>query len=679
MTAPPTPVAPVPAPQTAALAEPGVTRPVASADHPAVATGRPVTEGATTPVPAARTVPADPLRRPRTARAPLPPAPLSPTVDTGAIEAARRHAASGTASRIAATVRPGTSDPTAPPVPDLAASLTATVAGHGAATASEADAHVTSPLPTGEQHAGPTGRTASGRGPGQVPVPDPGRPGGGVAGAVRPATSGSPIVATPGGPRPVTPQPTERRTTDAAEGPVEPRPGQPRFSVPGLEYLVVGGPVDEDLPRPVGAPRPVPGTPVAPAWATPTGAPAPQAAPIPPGTTSLVTPDTVDPAAPASPFPAPAPPAPTARDRRRAAAAEKQAAAAERAAQKQTAAAERAAQKQTAAAERAAQKQTAAAERAAQKQTAAAERAAQKQTAAAERAAQKQTAAAERAAQKQTATAERAAQKQTATAERAAQKQTATAERAAQKQTATVERAAQKQTAAARTAPEQPAPAVGTADQPAATAAQTPDHRGSEGNDEPVVFARSAASAVSLAGRRGRSGRRGARTERAHGLHRAAPVGSREPHGSDAGAPRRAGARTDDPRRVSRTDAARASRTDGPDGRPAVSPGTAAALAVVAGLATLAVGAWFLLVAGQVHVVALVLGGLAIGLAVTVLRARAAASWTRLLSLVGLVFGIAGSAVLLAGLASALAPTLGLHLPDLGTMTGTGSATSVTW
>ncbi|WP_146249104.1 MULTISPECIES: hypothetical protein [unclassified Curtobacterium] len=409
-------------------------------------------------------------------------------------------------------------------------------------------------------------------------------------------------MATPGGPRPVTPQPTERRTTDAAEGPVEPRPGQPRFSVPGLEYLVVGGPVDEDLPRPVGAPRPVPGTPVAPAWATPTGAPAPQAAPIPPGTTSLVTPDTVDPAAPASPFPAPAPPAPTARDRRRAAAAEKQ-----------------------------------------------------------------------------TAAAERAAQKQTAAAERAAQKQTAAAERAAQKQTATAERAAQKQTAAARTAPEQPAPAVGAAEQPAATAAQTSDHRGSEGNDEPVVFARSVASAVSLAGRRGRSGRRGARTERAHGLHRAAPVGSREPHGSDAGAPRRAGARTDDPRRVSRTDAARASRTDGPDGRPAVSPGTAAALAVVAGLATLAVGAWFLLVAGQVHVVALVLGGLAIGLAVTVLRARAAASWTRLLSLVGLVFGIAGSAVLLAGLASALAPTLGLHLPDLGTMTGTGSATSVTW
>ncbi|WP_181435118.1 hypothetical protein [Curtobacterium sp. MCBD17_019] len=383
--------------------------------------------------------------------------------------------------------------------------------------------------------------------------------------------------------------------------------------MPGLEYLVVGGPVDEDLPRPVGAPRPVPGTPVAPAWATPTGAAAPQAAPIPPGTTSLVTPDTVDPAAPASPFPAPAPPAPTARDRRRAAAAEKQAAAAERAAQKQTAAAERAAQKQTAAAERAAQKQTAA------------------------------------------------------------------AERAAQKQTATAERAAQKQTAAARTAPEQPAPAVGAAEQPAATAAQTPEHRGSEGNDEPVVFARSAASAVSLTGRRGRSGRRGARTARAHGLHRAAPVGSREPHGSDAGVPRRAGARTDDPRRVSRTDAARASRTDGPDGRPAVSPGTAAALAVVAGLATLAVGAWFLLVAGQVHVVALVLGGLAIGLAVMVLRARAAASWTRLLSLVGLVFGIAGSAVLLAGLASALAPTLGLHLPDLGTMTGTGSATSVTW
>ncbi|PZE76687.1 hypothetical protein DEI82_05920 [Curtobacterium sp. MCBD17_019] len=612
VTAPPTPVAPVPAPQTAALAEPGVTRPVAATDRPAVATGRPVTEGATTPVPAARTVPADPLRRPRTARAPLPPAPLSPTVDTGAIEAARRHAASGTASRIAATVRPGTSDPTAPPVPDLAASLTATVAGHGAATASDADAHVTSPLPTGEQHAGPTGRTASGRVPGQVPVPDPGRPGVGIAGAVRPATSGSPIVATPGEPRPVTPQPTERRTTDA-EGPVEPRPGQPRFSVPGLEYLVVGGPVDEDLPRPVGAPRPVPGTPVAPAWATPTGAAAPQAAPIPPGTTSLVTPDTVDPAAPASPFPAPAPPAPTARDRRRAAAAEKQAAAAERAAQKQTAAAERAAQKQTAAAERAAQKQTAA------------------------------------------------------------------AERAAQKQTATAERAAQKQTAAARTAPEQPAPAVGAAEQPAATAAQTPEHRGSEGNDEPVVFARSAASAVSLTGRRGRSGRRGARTARAHGLHRAAPVGSREPHGSDAGVPRRAGARTDDPRRVSRTDAARASRTDGPDGRPAVSPGTAAALAVVAGLATLAVGAWFLLVAGQVHVVALVLGGLAIGLAVMVLRARAAASWTRLLSLVGLVFGIAGSAVLLAGLASALAPTLGLHLPDLGTMTGTGSATSVTW
>lgn len=578
VTAPPTPVAPVPAPQTAALAEPGVTRPVAAADHPAVATGRPVTEDATTPVPAARTAPADPLRRPRTARAPLPPAPLSPTVDTGAIEAARRHAASGTASRIAATVRPGTSDPTAPPVPDLAASLTPTVAGHGFATASEADAHVTSPLPTGEQHAGPTGRTASERGPGQVP--DPGRPGVGIAGAVRPATSGSPIVATPGGPRPVTPQPTERRTTDAAEGPVEPRPGQPRFSVPGLEYLVVGGLVDEDLPRPVGAPRPVPGTPVAPAWATPTGAAAAQAAPIPPGTTSLVTPDTVDPAAPASPFPAPAPPAPTARDRRRAAAAEKQAAAAERAAQKQTAAAER---------------------------------------------------------------------------------------------------AAQKQTAAARTAPEQPAPAVGAAEQPAATAAQTSDHRGSEGNDEPVVFARSAASAVSLAGRRGRSGRRGARTERAHGLHRAAPVGSREPHGSDAGAPRRAGARTDDPRRASRTDAARASRTDGPDGRPAVSPGTAAALAVVAGLATLAVGAWFLLVAGQVHVVALVLGGLAIGLAVMVLRARAAASWTRLLSLVGLVFGIAGSAVLLVGLASALAPTLGLHLPDLGTMTGTGSATSVTW
>ena len=132
--------------------------------------------------------------------------------------------------------------------------------------------------------------------------------------------------------------------------------------------------------------------------------------------------------------------------------------------------------------------------------------------------------------------------------------------------------------------------------------------------------------------------------------------------------------RAERPGRATRPAVAATSRTS----RLAVSPGTGAALAAVAGIATLAVAAFFLLGSGQVHVVALVLGAVAIGLAVTVRRERAAASWQRLLSLVGLVLGVAGSAVLIVGVVSALAPSIGVHLPDLGSSGITAGTTGPT-
>jgi hypothetical protein len=115
----------------------------------------------------------------------------------------------------------------------------------------------------------------------------------------------------------------------------------------------------------------------------------------------------------------------------------------------------------------------------------------------------------------------------------------------------------------------------------------------------------------------------------------------------------------------------RARRTEGPETsepaekRAALGVGPSAVLGGVAGLATLAVAAWWFLSPATVHVIAVLLGVLAIALSVSTLRNPQAVSWQRGLGLLGVVFGTIGTLVLLYAIASAF-----MTLPDI---TGSGS------
>jgi hypothetical protein len=105
----------------------------------------------------------------------------------------------------------------------------------------------------------------------------------------------------------------------------------------------------------------------------------------------------------------------------------------------------------------------------------------------------------------------------------------------------------------------------------------------------------------------------------------------------------------------------------------AVGATPAAVLGALAGLGTIGLAAWWFTAPGTVHAVGLLLGVLAVVLAVTTLR-DAAASWQRPIALLGLVLGSVGTLVLLWAVLSAVLPDAGVTLPDI---TGTGTAVQI--
>ncbi|WP_123704537.1 hypothetical protein [Curtobacterium sp. PhB130] len=91
-------------------------------------------------------------------------------------------------------------------------------------------------------------------------------------------------------------------------------------------------------------------------------------------------------------------------------------------------------------------------------------------------------------------------------------------------------------------------------------------------------------------------------------------------------------------------------------------------LGAVAALATLGLAAWWFTAPGTVHAVGLALGVIALVCSFATLRNRAA-TWQRLVALLGAVLGTVGTLVLLWAVASAALPMAGVTLPDL---TGAG-------
>jgi hypothetical protein len=116
--------------------------------------------------------------------------------------------------------------------------------------------------------------------------------------------------------------------------------------------------------------------------------------------------------------------------------------------------------------------------------------------------------------------------------------------------------------------------------------------------------------------------------------------------------------------------------TSTPAVRTAIGAAPGAVIGALFGLGTLGVALWWFLNPGTVHIVAVVLGVLAVALTLSTLRNPAALSWHRAMSLLGFVFGLIGTVVLLYAIASAFASVAGITLPDV---TGTGIAPSLNW